>query len=36
MSAQLSVNTHQAYGFAYDQIVVGWLVPQNSMPESHC
>jgi murein DD-endopeptidase MepM/ murein hydrolase activator NlpD len=30
MSAQLNLNTHQAYGFAYDQLVVGWLVPQNT------
>ncbi len=29
MSAQLNPNTHQTYGFAYDQIVVGWGVPQN-------
>ena len=32
MSAQLNLNTHQAYGFAYDKIVVGWLVPQNPAP----
>ncbi len=30
MLAELSSNTHQAYGFAYDKIVVGWGVPQNS------
>ncbi len=29
MSAQLNLNTHQAYGFVYDKIVVDWLVPQN-------
>lgn len=32
MSAQLNLNTQQAYGFVYDKIVVDWLVPQN--PES--
>ena len=33
MIAELSSNTHQAYGFAYDQLVVGWGVPQNPTPE---
>lgn len=33
MSAQLNLNTHQAYGFAYDQTAVGWLVPQNSFAD---
>ncbi|MGH9942902.1 MAG: hypothetical protein ACRD9R_11165 [Pyrinomonadaceae bacterium] len=32
MSAQLNVNTHQAYGFAYDKIVVGWAVPPQTTP----
>jgi hypothetical protein len=29
MSAQLNLNMHQAYGFAYDQTAVGWCVPQS-------
>lgn len=29
MSAQLNLNTHQAYGYFYDQRAAGWCVPQN-------